>query len=565
MSFRSIYLTIVLVQIISFTVKAQDSIFVQITCPTCEKGFLNQIPKGTIAFYKAEKILSRLLFNLQLHGFFEASAKSFTWNGNNYEIHIVPGTSYEWERLNLEELPASLVWSQDNLINNITGNFDLWKLQKLSDHIISHSENTGFPFATLRFSSVTIKDYRINATLLYDAGPLITFDTIKTNLPENISTSFLAGYLNIVPGSPYNQRAVDQIEKKISGLPYLHFNGKTTSFQNQEATIVLDLESVQANRFEGILGFAPNQNNNNGVLLTGQVDFLLHNLFRSGKSFGFQWRRLKASSQYLNVAYQHPRIFSSALDGNFSLNLLKHDSSFVNRNVNFSLGLDLNHSTYLQFITEYRFSNSLLQAGDGGMAALPDFKWLSYGGTIGWNNLDHIFFPKKGASFYFKSLIGNKITKMQNQQSRAVQLLLVANFENHLPLTPRFILYNQFTGGYLNSRDLSENDFFQIGGLNGMRGFNENEFFASRYILSTIEARYFFEEKSYLMAFYDQGLIATSLLGKNSHVNPSGLGVGSSLNIRSGILKLAYAFGFREGQSFSVGRSKLHFGFETIF
>jgi hemolysin activation/secretion protein len=153
---------------------------------------------------------------------------------------------------------------------------------------------------------------------------------------------------------------------------------------------------------------------------------------------------------------------------------------------------------------------------------------------------------------------------MESQREKNVQVLFSTYFENHQPVSSRFIIYNKISAGFINSKNLFHNDLFQIGGLNSLRGFNENEFFAKRCALSAMEARYFFEEKSYLMAFYDQGFLNISTVG-HSNSNPSGLGVGMALNVKTGLLKLVYAIGSRKGQTFDIGHSKIHFGFETVF
>jgi len=110
-----------------------------------------------------------------------------------------------------------------------------------------------------------------------------------------------------------------------------------------------------------------------------------------------------------------------------------------------------------------------------------------------------------------------------------------------------------------NRQDFS-NQLYRIGGLQTLRGFNEQFFFTSSYFISQMEWRLFFEEESYLFAFYDQGFLHTERWQL-----PLGLGGGFSLLTNSGLFSFALAVGRSQDIPFELANMKIHFGYLSRF
>lgn len=556
MPLRIKYITFIAGMFISHAGFSGDSVNVAIKCRGCEEAFIKDLPPGYLNAGEAGKIARRLLNQLRLSGYFEAHTDTSMVDEQSLDVLIEPGPRYEWERLRLSNFPH-LSSANPGRPNIISGGFDYKTVASLADAAIRHGETNGYPFASLYFDSAKIEENRITATMVYSEGPYIVFDSLRVTGAE-VRSAYLATYLDIMPGSPFDQGLIDQIEKKLSALPYLRLVRRELSFQNLEATISLEVEPVQANRFEGVAGMAPD-NDSGGVLLTGQLDLLLHNLFKSGKSFALQWCRLRPASQRLDVRYSHPRLLSSKLDAAFFMNLLKEDSSFLNRRLGFSLGYNLNARSTLSFLSEQRFSSAISPEKTG---EFPDMKWFSGGASFGFNSLDDLFFPAKGHRFTIKGLIGNKsFNDPVHESLNGLQYTLESESEWYIQAVRKWSLVHKTRGGYVAGKGVFPGDLFRIGGMNDLRGFGENEFPAELFLASILEIRYLLDRNSFLTTFYDQGL--TVLSGDKNY--PAGIGAGISLKVKSGLLNLAYAIGTQKGQPFNLNSSKIHFGFETIF
>ena len=107
---------------------------------------------------------------------------------------------------------------------------------------------------------------------------------------------------------------------------------------------------------------------------------------------------------------------------------------------------------------------------------------------------------------------------------------------------------------------------FRLGGLNLLRGFNDFEFYASSYALSTIEFRYFTAADSYLLLFYDQAYYQRKLPGSFAEDLPLGFGAGVSFATPAGVFQFIYSTGRSEQQpQLSLTNARVHFGLASKF
>jgi len=101
--------------------------------------------------------------------------------------------------------------------------------------------------------------------------------------------------------------------------------------------------------------------------------------------------------------------------------------------------------------------------------------------------------------------------------------------------------------------------------LNSLRGFNENTFYASNYLIGTIEIQAYFNQDSRIFAFMDYGYLQYSLSNTDFSDQPFGTGIGIAVESGSGLFSFVYAVGKSEEQPLSLRYSKIHFGYKAIF
>jgi outer membrane protein assembly factor BamA len=320
-----------------------------------------------------------------------------------------------------------------------------------------------------------------------------------------------------------------------------------------------------------VVSFLPSEGREGKLLLTGEVNLLLNNLFHAGKTLALQWQKLQVLSQQLMVHYDHTNLLKSPIDVSLHFDFLKEDTLFVNRDFRTEISFRKNAHTKIGVFANLRSSRLLdaQEASSSPAIALDyaDYNLTNYGIKYTWEKLDHHLFPKRGIAVAWEASAGNKKlrnTQMPDKRDISVnswQYTFLGTFSYYHTMSKNLMLYHRLQGGTLQNEHLFYNDLWRIGGLHSLRGFNEKFFFAASYALSNLELRLLFdrqqEEYSYLFLFYDQ----TYMVREAYCDYPLGIGAGISLVTNSGIFNLAYALGNAKGQSMDLSVSKIHFGY----
>ena len=142
---------------------------------------------------------------------------------------------------------------------------------------------------------------------------------------------------------------------------------------------------------------------------------------------------------------------------------------------------------------------------------------------------------------------------------------LQLNADFFIPVFRKSTLLLANKSGFLENKNLFENELYRIGGLKTLRGFDEESIAASVYAIFSLEFRYLFDLNSYLHFFVDGAYYEqpTSLAYISDW--PYGFGAGVNFETRAGIFSLTYALGQREGQPLQFKSAKIHFGLTAIF
>lgn len=495
------------------------------------------------------------------------------------DIQIFVGPSYEWVLLSLAGLPEDL----SNRLKNKPARFtrkryNKAEIRQLLTEIITYSENHGYPFASIQLDSVRVDDTGISARLMYDPGPFITFDSLNIKGSLKIKTRFLGAYLKILPGKPFDQRLIDHIPEKLERLHYLKMNEMpVTRFQNEECSVHLLLNSDKSNQFDAVIGILPNEKEGRNVLVTGKADIALHHLFRSGKSFEFHWDKTQVATQSVLISYLHPNLFASPIGLLADFYLYKQDTSFINRKARLGFDLLTPGTGTLSFFSKWessRLIGTLPTDSTTFPADLAEFN-IKYVG-IQFNNLfSSLQRPPSThwnvdiqAAFGKKTILKNAgfdDSVYDGVDFETTQFTTEATVSGLFRIKDAYFLYSKIRGGLMVNKRLFLNDLYRLGGLNSIRGFNENFFYASRYLIGTLEFRMYFNSISSLFAFYDQSYIYYNLEDSQYNDTPFGIGLGMNIESGNGLFTLVYALGQTREQPLDFRFSKIHFGYITAF
>jgi outer membrane protein assembly factor BamA len=448
----------------------------------------------------------------------------------------------------------------------------------LSERMLGSAENRGYPFASVQLDSIQAESGQMRASISFQRGPVIVFDSLLLSGNARVKARFLATYLNILPKQLYSQQKLPQANRLLTQLPYLQLRQPATvRFFEEKAYVKIDVDSRKTNQFDGIIGFLPNQEASNQLLITGDVKLKLNNLFGMGRGIHFQWQQIRPASPLLYLEYTHPILFGTRLELRANFDLLKQDTSFLNVNRRFTLGYPLGGAGKLSATVGLRtssLSNSAQYKNETGLPASSDVNYLSYGLSFERNTLDDYFYPRRGFRLLLQAEVGNKkIIKnpFLDQQVyegltlNTIQTSVRAAAQQYYSLSSKSVLLLRIQAAHLANPYLFYNDLYRLGGLNSLRGFNENTFFASTYTVGTVEYHFFTDDTSYLLLCYDQAWLSAQTVQGKQQDTPLGLGAGISFSTRAGAFNLIYSMGKSANQEFGLTYSKIHLGFVSIF
>jgi outer membrane protein assembly factor BamA len=133
-----------------------------------------------------------------------------------------------------------------------------------------------------------------------------------------------------------------------------------------------------------------------------------------------------------------------------------------------------------------------------------------------------------------------------------------------IPLTKRQVLKVGTGFETYFAPQVYTNELYRFGGLNTLRGFNEEELFASTKLVGSFEYRFLTDKNSYAFAFFDQGFYE-NVAGNYKNDHPFGFGAGFSFGTQLGIFSISYAQGKQFDNPILLRNGKVHFGYIAYF
>jgi outer membrane protein assembly factor BamA len=531
---------------------------------------------------------------LQSQGFMAASVDSIAYDSSFARLVLYLGPQYTFTRLTTapedEELLRSLGWPKEIF----SGAPDFSMLQTWQQKILDYLEEHGHPFGKVFLDSIRLETDSMQARLRIVPGPLYKIDSMPNNRNARVSNEFLQRYLEIPNGSTYNKKKLQAVSKKLSALSYLQeYRGSELSLLATGSVLNLYLNTRKSSQANLLIGLQPNTNQLDGgkkFLITADVNMLLRNALGSGETLGLVWQQLQQKSPRLNLLFEQPYVFHSSFGLNFSLDMYKRDSLFLNINMNlgtqYHIGETRLASVFLQrrqTIVSGINTNNILQSRK--LPQEADVSSLNLGVGYQVNTTDYRFNPKKGSEWSLTTTAGTKKIRKNNQvlelkdpsdpsfnferlydtvRLKAYQFRIQTAAAQFIPLGKQSTFKLGLNAAVYQSPSFFRNELFQIGGYKLLRGFDEESQFVSQYAVGTAEYRILLSRNSFFFVFADGGWGKHVLEAKRNH-GYFGTGLGMSIETKGGIINLAWAVGKRDDTDINLRQSKIHVGFASYF
>ena len=543
-------------------------------------------PRATVPdSLTALRTVREVVLALQAEAYLTASADELRWSRDTVRARLYVGEQFRWAYLHNGNLGDGLLIRagyREKFFRRTPWRPADWVA--LQERVLTEAENQGYPFATVGLDSVRLDGRDIAGRVVLRRGPVVYFDSLQIVGTSKTKKRFLSKYLQIEPGTPYNQQRVDAAAALLRQLPYVRLRAEPeVRFARGRARVYLLLDERPSNQFDAIVGLLPNTAGASGVQFTGDVTIALRNLRGGGKQVGLQWRKVDPLSQLLDISYLHPNFFGTPLEVGGTFNLYKQTGNYLTLRPRLQVSYPTARAGRLTFFVEQRSSRLLLDsAAYVNLTQLPDYldsEYTSYGVGYSRANLDDLYFPHRGLFVSAQAGVGTKIirpnasiseTLYDTLRLRSTQYSFSGRAERYWKLGRQGVLLARLRGEGLFNQQFFLNDLFRLGGLNSLRGFNENQFYTNAYGVGTVELRQFTGPEGYVFIFADQALLRAyqpTDLRVSAPDHPTGLGAGLSFRTAAGLFQFVYSVGRSEflNTSFSLTNSRIHFGLTSRF
>ena len=516
------------------------------------KGFDNYTTLET-EVYSLKKKLTRL-------GYIDTTVESVTkQNDTLFKAELYLGQKINRIRIAYDSnFNAELL----NFINHIEGDkffeLDISQLENALNELNSRITEQGDPFSTLQLVNIS----KLNSDLMAADLKIVSnqkrrIDKIIVKGYEKFPKSYIKRFLKLRTGKSFD---LNGIKEKVELLEDLRFASQIKDpevlFTQDSTTLYLYIEKTRTNNFDGFLGFGTNENTNK-IEFDGYLDLRLINNLNFGETLNLFYKSDEIDQQTFRVDADLPYLFGSPVGLQVGLNIFRKDSTFLNADQYAKVNYQINAKQRIGVGITSTNSTNLLE---NDTAQLNDYTSSYY--TLNYNYIKSQFYdPLFPINFQFdiSAGFGARTNDLGKQDQR------VFNFDTYkiFNLNTKNSVYLRLNGALLISDDYLDNELFRFGGINSIRGFEENSLVANLYGVINTEYRYRLSNSLYVHSVIDAAYFQNQLTDREEKLFGFGFGLGLLTN--SGLFRLNYSSGKTENKQFKLSDSKVHVSLTATF
>lgn len=424
--------------------------------------------------------------------------------------------------------------------------------------INSEIANRGNPFSSLIVKNIKKLDNKTLSGSLSVSDPKSrTIDKLILKGYEKFPKSFITRYLKIKTGQSFS---LETIKDKTAALNDLVFANQIKDpevlFTKDSTILYMYIEKARSNTFDGFLGFGTNEATNK-IEFDGYLDLNLTNNLNYGESLKLLYKSDENDQQTFDLKLGAPYLFNSPLGVDFNLNIFKRDTSFVTVTQAAKLNYQINSKNVISAGINTVNSTDLL---DVSTALITDYKSNQY-------FINYIYTKRQNYDFLFPvnflfditTGLGNRT--YQNIDERQSNFYL--NTFKIFNLNEKNSIYGRISSKYLVSDTYLENELPRFGGINSIRGFEENSLIANLYGVLNTEYRFKLNNSIYVHSVIDAAYFENQIANQKGKL--FGFGFGFGLLTKAGLFRFNYTSGKTENQKFRLSDSKIHLSLTTRF
>jgi hypothetical protein len=435
------------------------------------------------------------------------------------------------------------------------------KINQLEGFLTKTSEdiaNKGYPFNKVQL--IDIKSYdqvNLYATVNIELNQKRKTDKIIVKGYENFPKTFTKHYLRYSTKDDFNFEEIKKKGEEIQKLGFVRqVKDPEVLFKKDSTITYFYLEKVKNNSFDGFIGFATNEESRK-LDINGYMDIRLNNSLNYGEQININYKSTNDSDRFLKTNIIAPYIFNTPFALELNLDLTKKDSAYTKDKQSVGISYLINNKHNVSFhISSLNSTSSLEIANELIKDYKSNFKKIKY--DFKKVNFNDKLIPIK----FLTSVEYSSGNRKDNSGTYNQNIYLVRAF-NNFNVTEKSIIYINVESFLLNSNNYYLNEMLLFGGINSIRGFEENSITTNKMFLINSEFRFKLNNDIYINSIIDSAYYENII--ENNSINIYGVGFGLNINTKSGVFRINYANGIRKGQDIDLKLSKIHLSFSNIF
>lgn len=523
-----------------------------------------KLKPDSISNYLDETLIKKT-FNskIEIINYLDSISTFLIFNGfinNYYELKDVNSEATACFKLNSkidtiqvniknEQIDFSKISSPIKILNSNYIEFSTKYTNTILDEISSSYGNQGYSFTQVSLINLNLKNSKIQGELTINPSPKRHINDIIIKGYSEISKKQFKNILQLNNKNIFNKESLVGIEKTINSISFVEqIKPPEVLFTKDSTFLYLYLKKKSNNQINGIIGFSTNSTSE--VILNGDLDLELSNIFNRGESFNLNWKSYDSNSS-LQTHLNLPTLLTPYISFKGGFSLTKQDTLYTTSQGRLNLIFNINRSHSIGGILDFESSNL---TNTTPIDNFNNYKKKGFGIAYSFSSFTNITNSPFNFSIEYLKNKKNKIEKLEN-----LNILI----ENIFEFNNKNNVFFKLRGQVLNSPNLYENELFKIGGYKSLRGFDELSIQTSKYILTNIEYRYYLNKKNLFYSITDLAFTNnTQSLEKKSLV---GLGLGYLFTTNNSILNLSYASGNTINGNTKNNKSKIYLNVSYLF
>lgn len=498
-------------------------------------------------------------------GFFLVSFEMIKKTETNFLVKVELGKKFKKIKVELEEKDAWQLRKFNIAFNRKEQAYNANEFSSLLKYSLNAFLNNGYPFVAISYENLEILEDEISLRLKINRGLIFRWTEIHIKGDSSISINAIENIIGIRTTDFFNESLLEQVDKSLEQVSFIKkIKSSELLFTEKGVELFLYLQGQKISSIQGAIGLQPNPTSQS-VVLTGDLQMKLANVFKKAELIDLSWRSIQPQTQALNFKFIYPYLFKSPFGIDARFNLYKRDSTFLDLKSSLGVVYTLKNGSQLKASYQLLASNLLFaSASSSQFTNLATVRTNAYGLSYMFRKLDYIPNPSKGRFLFIETYIGSRVALKDSVSDKKNVARVSIQFDNYFSLAKRHVL--KVGAGFESyyAHQVFQNELYRFGGLNSLRGFNEDELFASTKLNYTLEYRFLVDRNSNAFVFFDQAFYENNA---NSYLkdNPFGAGAGFSFGTKLGIFTISYAVGKQLSNPFDLRLSKIHFGYTAYF